>query len=434
MDGSDFSGKRAAYKQTIDELYSLQKFGIKFGLNKTENLLKRLGNPHHSLKCIHIAGTNGKGSVAAMIASILSKQGYKVGTYTSPHLVRFTERICINGSEIRQEQVVSLYNAVKSVMEPGNLPTFFEVVTTMAFKYFCDEQVDWAVVEVGMGGRLDATNVITPAVSIITNVSMDHQEFLGNTLAAIAREKAGIIKENVPVVSSAKQPMVQAIIKTTCFRNKAPLLLYGNDFKIRREDNRFFHYMGKNKTLNNLSVSLLGEHQKINAAVAIACIEALEEKGLIKVDDGVIKTALKSVKWPGRLEIVERNPTIILDGAHNPGGAESLKQVLKSLSYNRLHLVLGIMADKDIKAILRKLLPRAETVIFTKPRYVRAADPEYLKKVARPYASRFYVIPDVEQAIRQARLEADPEDLICITGSLYFVGEVKEIFGEKTDP
>ena len=432
MNRADLSEK-SEYRQVLNELYSLQKFGIKFGLNKTENLLKRLGNPHHSLRCIHIAGTNGKGSVAAMIAEILTKQNFKVGVYTSPHLVRFTERFCINGREIEPHRVISLYKDVKAVMEKGNLPTFFEVTTTMAFKYFADENVDWAVIEVGMGGRLDATNVITPEVSVITNVSMDHQEFLGTTLAAIAREKAGIIKERIPVVSSVKQPMVQAIIKTTCYRKNSPLRLYGSDFRIRREDNRIFHYLGFNRTINNLSISLIGEHQKINASVALACIEILEDKGLARISDESIKSALKNVKWPGRIEILERNPTILLDGAHNPSGAESLKQVLRSLPYNKLHLVLGIMADKDIKGILRKLLPKAETVIFTKPRYERAADPDYLKRIARPYTTRFYVIPNVQQAITQAKREADPEDLICITGSLYFAGEVKELFGEKQE-
>ena len=432
MKGSSF--EKESYAETLREIYDLQKFGIKFGLNKTENLLARLGNPHKQLNCVHIGGTNGKGSVAAMLAAVLEKHGFRVGTYTSPHLVRFTERFCINGREILPQRVVELYRRVKEAMVEGDVPTFFEVITAMAFDYFAQEKVDWAIIEVGMGGRLDATNVIVPAVSIITNVSMDHQEFLGTTITAIAREKAGIIKSGVPVVSAVKQPAAQAVIKTTCFRKKAELFLYGSNFRIRKENESTFHYAGIDRIFRDLGLSLAGEHQKVNAAVALASMEVLERYGMLKIEESKVREGLVDVKWPARAEVLDTNPTILLDGAHNPAGAESLKHLLKkNFKYKRLHFVLGIMADKDIKGILRRLLPEADTVVFTKPRYVRAADPDYLKKIARPYVSRFYVIPDVAEAIKQAKREADPEDLICITGSLYFAGEVKELFGEKPD-
>jgi len=422
------------YNRVLKELYLLQKIGIKFGLNRTENILERLGNPHIGIKYVHIGGTNGKGSVVAMISSILKAHNYKVGSYTSPHLLRFTERIRINWEEIPPSRVVELYEKVKSVLVPEVPPTFFEFVTAMAFLCFKEENVDWGVIEVGMGGRLDCTNVITPQVSVITNVGFDHQEFLGTSLAAIAREKAGIIKPGVPVITAAKQPVVQSVIKTTANRLGAPLRIFGKDFTIKKSSPQTFHYQGKTRTFRDLTLPLIGEHQRENAALVLAALEVLEERGLIELRESKVRSGLASTSWPGRAEVISRNPTIIIDGAHNPQGAESLKHMLKtSFSYDKLYFVIGIMGDKDVRGILRRLLPQAEAVIFTRPGYSRAADPEALKKIARSYISRCYVIPDVSQAIEYAKSEAGPNDLICITGSLYFIGEVKALFGEPAD-
>ncbi|MEJ5301496.1 MAG: folylpolyglutamate synthase/dihydrofolate synthase family protein [Thermodesulforhabdaceae bacterium] len=423
-----------SYNRVLKELYLLQKIGIKFGLNRTEHILERLGNPHVGIKYIHVGGTNGKGSVVAIISSILKAHNYRVGSYTSPHLLRFTERIRINWQEIAPSRVVDLYKSVKSVLMPESPPTFFEFVTAMAFLYFKQENVDWGVIEVGMGGRLDCTNVITPQVSIITNVGFDHQEFLGTSLAAIAREKAGIIKPGVPVITAARQPVVQSIIKTTSSRLGSDLLVFGKDFNIRKNSPQTFHYQGWMRTFQNLTLPLIGEHQRENAALALAALEVLEERGVIELRENEVRTGLAETSWPGRAEIISRNPTIVLDGAHNPHGAESLKHILRTyFNYNKLYFIIGIMGDKDVRGILRRLLPQAEAVIFTRPRYSRAADPEGLKKIARSYISRCYVIPDVAQAIEYAKSEAGPNDLICITGSLYFIGEVKELFGEQAD-
>lgn len=422
------------YNRVLRELYLLQKVGVKFGLNRTEEILDRLGNPHVGLRYIHIGGTNGKGSVVAITSSILRAHNYKVGSYTSPHLLRFTERFRINWEEISRDRVIELYETVKSVLVPESYPTFFEFVTAMGFLYFRQENVDWGVVEVGMGGRLDCTNVITPCVSVITNTGFDHQEFLGTSLSSIAREKAGIIKEGIPVVTGVKQPIAQSVIKTTCYRLKAPLRILGRDFVVKKSSAQTFHYQGRNRGFRDLPLPLLGEHQRENAGLALAALEILEERGFLELKESSIREGLERTSWPGRGEIVSRNPTIILDGAHNPHGAESLKSVLKNnFTYDRLYFVIGIMGDKDIKGILRKLLPNAEAVVFTRPRYSRAADPEVLKKIARSYISRCYVIPDVVQAIDYVRNEAGPNDLICITGSLYFIGEVKELFGEIAD-
>ncbi len=421
------------YDAAVNFLCRLQKVGIKFGLNRTENLLERLGNPHCRFRSIHIAGTNGKGSTAAMLSSILTNHGFRVGLYTSPHLVRFTERFRINDQEAPTDKIFKVFQDVMEVVSGDEWPTFFEAVTAMAFHYFAQEGVDWAVIETGMGGRLDATNVIHPDVAVITNVAMDHQEFLGATLSAIAREKAGIVKEATPVVTAVRQPVVQSTLKTTCLKKRAPLFRYGIHFRSRRNGPQRFHYHGLSHSWSDLSLGLLGEHQYINASMALAALEILESHGAIPLDGKAVEAGLLSVRWPGRLEILETNPLVVLDGAHNPHGAESLRTALMSLfPYRRLHLVMGIMGDKDIRGIFRRLLPLAETAIFTRPRYGRAADPENLRRLASPLIKKIYVIPKPGDAIAQAKSLASPDDAICITGSLYFAGEVKELYGEPS--
>jgi dihydrofolate synthase/folylpolyglutamate synthase len=423
----------ADYRSSIEYLYGLQKYGIKFGLNRTENILARVGNPHLSFRSIHLAGTNGKGSTAAMLSSILTRHGYRTGLYTSPHLVRFTERFRVNDEEAPPEKVLDAFIRMRETWDGSDVPTFFEAVTSMAFLYFAEEKVDWAVIETGMGGRLDATNVIRPEVSVITNVSFDHQAFLGSTLTSIAREKAGIIKSGTPVVTGASQPLVQGVLKAACFRDGSSLYRLGKDFKVRRHGNGTFQYQGMSHRMQGVSLSLVGGHQYNNASVALATLEVLEKEGHLRLDHDVVRDGLQHVRWPARLEVLQQNPLIVLDGAHNPQGAESLREALKQhFSYRNLHLVLGIMADKDIRGMLRRLLPIAETAIFTKPKYHRAANPENLRRWARPFIQKYYVIPDVASAIQQAKSLASPEDLICIAGSLYFAGEVKEMLGEPT--
>ena len=421
----------AGYQESINYLYGLQNFGIKFGLNSTENILARVGNPHRKFRCIHVAGTNGKGSTAVMLSSILQEHGYKTGLYTSPHLVRFTERFCLGGREVSAERILRIFEKIRATLDSSQEPTFFEMTTAMAFLYFAEEQADWAIVETGLGGRLDATNVIDPEACVITNIGFDHQEYLGPTLSSIAREKAGIIKQGVPLVTGALQPLVQGIFKTTCFNSGAPLYRLKNDFRVRHNSDGSFQYRGILRQWPNLRVSLKGTYQTANAALAVAAVEVLEKKGLLSIEPAAVERGLSTVKWPARLEVLDENPTVLLDGAHNPQGAESLRESLKGcFQYDKLHLVLGIMADKDIRGIFRRLLPLAQTVIFTQPRYSRAANPEELRRMARPYIQRHYVIPDPASAIAQARQMAGSRDLICITGSLYFAGEVKELFGE----
>jgi dihydrofolate synthase / folylpolyglutamate synthase len=421
------------YQDSIDYLFGLQKYGIKFGLNRTETLLEKLGNPHRRLRCIHIAGTNGKGSTAAMLAATLKEQGYHVGLYTSPHLVRFTERFRICETEVEPERILEVFDQVRAVLDEREPPTFFEVVTAVGLLYFAQENVDWAVVEVGLGGRLDATNVILPRACVITNISFDHQEFLGTALTSIAREKAGIIKESVPVICGARQPAVLGVVKTTCFKRHAALFRLGAEFRVRQLSDSSFHYQGMQRSWSGLRLNLDGAHQLNNAAVALATLDVLAMNGEIDLDDSSVYRGLQGVHWPARLEVLQQHPMILLDGAHNPQGAECLRDALKrEFTYRRLHLVFGVMKDKDMRGILRRLLPIADTATFTRPRYERAADPEQLKELASAYIQEYYVVPEVASAIQKARMLAEPDDLICITGSLYFAGEVKELFGEPT--
>jgi dihydrofolate synthase / folylpolyglutamate synthase len=412
--------------QALDWIYDLQKFGIKFGLSSTARLMARLNNPQENCRYVHVAGTNGKGSVAAMLSSILTLSGYNVGFYSSPHLISFHERFRLQDRDIADDDVLSLINQVKRGVEPDELPTFFEFVTAMALLYFAQKKADPVILETGMGGRLDATNIVPPLLSIITNIAMDHREFLGNSIQAIAAEKAGIIKPGVPVVTYVRQPTALIPIRAAAAALQSPIYYGGQDFKTRRQSQGRFRYQGLRHTLTDLETNLLGRHQGRNAAVALAAVELLQENGL-NIPEAAIRQGLRQIRWPGRLEVVATQPRLILDGAHNPAAATTLAQALKrDLTYRRLILVLGIMADKDIRGILRRLLPLAHVIIFSRPRYERAATPETLESLAADVSQETYVIADLESAIQKARELAGAEDLIVVTGSLFTIGEARE--------
>jgi dihydrofolate synthase / folylpolyglutamate synthase len=414
--------KSMSYEAAVRYLYGLQKYGIKFGLSKTSNLLKAFGNPHRGRAYVHIGGTNGKGSVAAMVESILMHSGLKVGFYSSPHLVRFTERFKVDGREISPERVAQLVIELQGCVDRLEPPTFFEFTTAMALIHFAREKVDVSIMEVGMGGRLDATNVIRPKVSVITNISLDHQAFLGPRLIDIAGEKAGIIKRGVDVLTAASQPTVLELFERACAEKGAPLWRLGRDIRIRTRDS-VFDYYGLDRNLRDLEKALPGKHQCRNAALALGVIEVLQRKGF-KISEEDMREGLKTPRWPGRLQVVSRDPLVVLDGAHNPGAMRSLKKsVTREMKYGRLILVLGVMADKDLSGIIRAIVPAADHVICTRPEYPRAAPPEALMKAALPVWKGGEVSPDLPDALRKARLMADPNDLILVTGSLFTVGE-----------
>ncbi len=413
--------------QAIAWVFDLQKFGIKFGLSSTLDLLARLDLPFQEGRYLHIAGTNGKGSVAAMLSAVLSQAGYPVGLYTSPHLVSMRERFRLRDREISDDGLLHLINRVRAAVDEAELPTFFEFVTAMAFLYFLEEKADPIILETGMGGRLDATNIVTPQVAVITNISRDHQDHLGQGLLAIAGEKAGVIKEGTPLVTWARQTTVLDLLRRRCRELGAPLYQGGVDFKTQGRGGVRFNYYGLEKDLAGLTLSLTGRHQYRNAAVALAVLELLEQRGFT-IGEAAIREGLQHTSWPGRLERVAQDPRILLDGAHNPAAALTLAQALKRAHNGRLLLVMGIMADKEVDTILARLLPLAQTVIFTQPQYFRSATTADLARRAAPYNLEIIQVPRVREAIRRAQTLAGPDDRIVITGSLFTVGEAKEYF------
>ena len=430
------SRRITSYKEVVEYLYSLQKYGIKFGLSKTSNILKAMGNPHKGRKYIHVAGTNGKGSVSAMLESILMKTGMKVGFYSSPHLVRFTERFRINREEISHAKTVELVKELKGVVDPSNPPTFFEATTAMALSYFAGEDTDIAIMEVGMGGRLDATNVIRPLVSVITNISLEHQDFLGKRLVDIAGEKAGIIKRGVNLITGATQPSVINLFKETCETRGAALKRIGRDFRYR-SDRTAINYFGMKSDLKGLRPGLPGRYQGKNVALAMAVVEELGAKGY-RILEKDIRDGLEDTIWPGRLQIISREPLIVVDGAHNPGAARELADsIVSGFSYNRLIAVVGIMADKDIDNIIRLISPVADYIICSRPDYYRAADPRRIMKEVSGLGKKGEAVNSLKSAINRAKAMASSGDLILITGSLFTVGEALTIIDPvryKPDP
>lgn len=432
----------ADFERNLAYLYGLQSHGIKPGLSRTIALLGALGNPHQAFRAFHVGGTNGKGSTAAMVASVLAAQGYRVGLYTSPHLVDFKERIRINGVPIPADRLSELTEAIRHAAETRltEPPTFFEATTALAFAHFADRGVEFAVVEVGMGGRFDATNVLTPLVSVITTIGLDHQEYLGDTTEAIAREKAGIVKRGVPVVTGRLGAGPLEVIRAEASDRLAPCLSLGEDFDILGETPQRFAYHGVWRAYDGLSCPLAGRHQLDNAACALAALELAEERGAA-VSEGAIRDGIRTVRWPGRLELAGRKPDLLLDGAHNPQAAGALAAYLTALKTRggtagkgRLILVLGMMRDKDHRGVLARLtaIPGVAQLIITRAAHPRAAPPEDLARKGADLGVPIQIVPSVGEAFARARALAGPDDTILITGSLLVVGEAKAILDETT--
>ena len=407
-------------------MFGLRRFGIKLGLDTIKNILERLDNPQKDYHCIHIAGTNGKGSVASMLASILKVGGYRTGLYTSPHLVHFNERIRVNDRPISDKDVVESYRSIITDHDGEREPTFFECTTAMALAEFARQKVDWAVVETGMGGRLDATNVIEPALSIITNISLEHREYLGNTVSRIASEKAGIIKPSAAVLTGVRQSAAIRVIEHAAQRNKVPLYRLGRDFKTRKTRNNTFTYYGLDHVWPAMKTSLLGEHQRENTALVLAACELLNRK-YMNLGPEQIASGLKNTYWPGRLEIVSKDPTILLDGAHNLMAARNLARFLATnVSPRKIILVVGILDDKPYRQMLRALVPVCSSVIVTRPTIGRALDPQVLLPVINEMGKKAVVIGNVPDALRHAIRNSKPDQTICVAGSLYVVGEAQQ--------
>jgi dihydrofolate synthase/folylpolyglutamate synthase len=417
--------RRETHTECLERMFALRRFGIKLGLATIRAMLAGLGNPHRRYPCIHVAGTNGKGSVAANLAAVLMTSGYRVGLYTSPHLVRFNERIRIDDREITDADIVRLYRRVRAALPGGREPTFFEFTTAMALDEFGRRKVDWAVIETGMGGRLDATNVLTPEVAIITNIALEHREYLGNTLAEIAFEKAGIIKRRRPVVTGAKQASALAVIAGKAQAQSAPLFRLGNAFRVRRTHGGRFTYYGIDHVWPDMATGLQGGYQVDNAALTLAACELLMKKAP-RLTPARIREGLLTSRWPGRLERVCESPPVMFDGAHNLAAARQLARHLDAHFMNRsITMVIGILDDKPYQAMLRLLLPRAARLIVTRAKTNRALPPEKLAAAARTMVADVRIVPDVGSALRFAMETAAPQSLTVVAGSLYVIGEAK---------
>ena len=411
------------YRESLAYLKSLNPLGIRLGLDPVRSLLQRLGDPQESCPAVLIAGTNGKGSVAAMTASLLTAAGFRTGLYTSPDLIDFRERIRIDGRMIRREEIVACAEAVKRGVR--ETVSYFEFLTAMAFLYFEKEKVDIVVLEVGLGGRLDATNVVTPLVSVITNISLEHREYLGNTLEKIASEKGGIIKERGICLTAARQKPVIDTLERICRERGASLYRVGKEIRTTIHRDGTFSYRGIGRSFERLTCPLLGRHQISNAALALGAVEMIGEAGF-RVNDAAVSKGLKEAQWEGRLEILQRSPMLLVDGAHNAAGAAALRRAfLNDFPHRRLILVFGVLGDKDYRTMARRLLPLADRVILTRPHSERALPPDSLRPLAEKFNKAIEVIDDPGDALRRALSLAGKDDLVCAAGSLYLVGEIK---------
>ncbi|MCX6816082.1 MAG: bifunctional folylpolyglutamate synthase/dihydrofolate synthase [Candidatus Aenigmarchaeota archaeon] len=370
------------YNELLDWLYGLRRFGIKPGIERVSAAMERLGNPQDRMKIIHVAGTNGKGSVCAMLSSILQKAGYKAGIFTSPHLVDFRERMQVDSKKISKDDVMRI---VKTIRATGVELTFFELTTAVALQYFCEQNVDYAVIEVGMGGRFDATNIITPQASVITSLSLDHTQWLGDTIDKIAYEKAGIVKEGVPLFTTVDNK----VIRNECTKKHAPFILVDGE---------------ENTNMN-------GFFQRRNAGLAA------EIARYLKISDDNIRSGLMHTYWPARLEFIEKN--ILLDCCHNTDGVEKMAEFVKTLQYDKLIIVFGVMADKDYAGMIKNL-PDYDRIILAKPKISRSLDPKELTGLCHDCE----IIEDVANAYEEAKKIAGKNDLILICGSCYLAGEI----------
>ena len=419
---------KRSYEAARERLYALQRFGINLGLETISALLSELGNPQWRFPVLHVAGTNGKGSVAAITASILHVAGIRVGLYTSPHLLDFCERIQVQGTCIPENRVVELFDRIQALPSFAVPPTFFEVATAMAFQYFAEEEVDIAVLEVGLGGRFDATNVCLPIGTVVTNVSFDHEQYLGSSLEAIAFEKAGILKRTVPLVVGPVEQPVDGVLQEQARHKQVPTFKFGSEFLGVAHQPGVFDFVGIERNYVNLRCALEGEHQTVNAACALAVLEA-SVMPRTRIPEWAIRRGLEQVSWPGRLERLQRHPLILCDGAHNPAAAECLKIHLQRNVQRgcRLILVVGMMQDKNLAVFLNTLVPLADVVILTQINSPRAAAVRVLKEALPVIDRPVYERDAPGAAMELARCLADENDLICVTGSLFLVGHVKSL-------
>lgn len=386
-------------------LLGLERFGMKLGLKRMEKLSYLTGNPEKYLRIIHVGGTNGKGSVCAMLSSVLTQAGYSTGMYTSPHLVDVKERIRLDDKIISEKDFEKMVRDIKKYHDKmkDTPPTFFETLTAATYKLFKEKNVDFAIIEVGLGGELDATNIAKPLIGIVVTVDFDHTEILGNTIRKIAKDKAQILKGPVSITGETKRDALEEIRKA-CKKNDSKLII------VRKRSNRS---------------PLLGEHQKLNTAIVLEAIRQLRKMGY-KISERNVSIGLKKTWWPGRSEIVSKKPLILIDGAHNPAGIASLKKMIKQFRYDKLNIVMGIKDTKDYKTMIKEIAPLADKMIFTES-HVHPRSAKTLSREAKKYCKDIIIIKDVKSAVRHALKQTSKNDMLCICGSLFVVGEARGI-------
>jgi len=426
------------YNEAMSYIVGTYKFGSKAGLERIKRLLEILGNPHEGLKFVHIAGTNGKGSLTAYMSSVLEKAGYKTGVFVSPYLQRFSERIRIGHEEIPDEDIVENILKIKDAIgimeqESDDHPTEFEILTAMAMLHYKKNHCDIVVLEVGMGGIIDSTNIISDEssiVSVITTIGFDHMKYLGNTLTEIAEKKAGIIKKNGRVILYPQVPEAMAVVdKTVAEKNAVLEKLSKDDVNIVSEtiDGTIFDFGG----FKGLEIKLLGSHQVYNASLAVMACKALNEKGF-KISEEILREGLKCARWAGRFEIVNRNPMVIIDGAHNLEGALGFANGLKHyFGGKKITFLCGLLTDKDYPAMLEPFIPIAKRFITLTPDSLRALPSEDLRDYIRQYHDNVEAKANVKEALEHALSTGTADDIICVFGSLYYIGYIRDYFGLK---
>jgi dihydrofolate synthase/folylpolyglutamate synthase len=431
------NNKLMTYKEILAHLDALQMHKIKLGLEAMQSFLVQVGRPESRLQCVHIAGTNGKGSVCAALSEILGRAGFRVGVYTSPHLSSVRERFRIGDTYISEKKFAELGTQICEVLGKDQI-TYFEFTTALGFLWFAESDIDLLLLETGLGGRLDATNVVVPLLSVITSVSLDHEAYLGNTLGEIAAEKAGIIKPGVPVVSAAINSEIAPVVERFAQEKNAPLYLYRQDFDYKIDDEKTWTWVGRdrldNKEIGGLHCSRTSMVQQENDSLAITVLHLLEGYGF-SVDRSDIRHGLAAVRWPGRMEYFEqelsagKNIRYLLDGAHNYEGVRNLSQTLAhQFQYKKLIGIWGSMADKDLNGILGHIVPLLDMCIFTQPIGERSATPEYIASFLEDaQQNKVYCCSNMQEALSRAQNIATAEDLILIGGSLYLVGAMRQL-------
>lgn len=423
------------YAEARSYIDNTAKFGMNFGLERVEKILELLGNPQNKVKCIHIGGTNGKGSTTAMITSVLKEQGYKVGMYTSPFLEEFEERIQVNGVNIPKEDLAKVTlivkGAIDKVVELGfENPTQFEIITSIMFYYFAMEQVDYAVVEVGLGGNLDATNVINPMMVVMASISLDHMNILGDTITEIAGEKAGIIKSNVPVVCYPQVKEALDVIKKKCEEKKNKLYVVSEDCINSVEIDKGLLIQRLIVTVFNetleIKLPLLGAHQVNNCAVALHALYVLQSVG-VEISKESIRNGIAKVRWIGRMEVLNKNPLVVIDGAHNIDGITKLSNsISKYFNYEKLVLIIGMLGDKQVDEMVNEITKEATWVVVTEPHSDRAESSETLYNKVVSKGISCVAIEEYKEAYSKALDMVGSNDLLLICGSLYMIGDMRK--------